>query len=177
MAPANYPLFASLTGVDYTGDLKPGDIAILPTGDKGADIVRYALTRLGDPYSKSKRGQGRYVDCSYFVRWAYQQAGVTSYKAGTAAEQARYCVNNHLLISKDQLQPGDIIFWRKNGCMCGGDHCDRYQNIHHVGLYIGNGKVIEASSSKGRVVIRKMWGEDGGQWRIAYYARPSVSSK
>ena len=57
MASVNYPLFASLTGVNYSGDLTPGDIAILPTGDKGADIVRYALTRLGALIPKPSRAR------------------------------------------------------------------------------------------------------------------------
>jgi cell wall-associated NlpC family hydrolase len=178
MAAQNYPLFAQLTGVDCYGGLTPEELENinrnLPVGDKGADIVRCALTRLGDPYSKSKRGQGRYVDCSYFARWAYQKAGVTNFTAGTAAEQARYCVNHDVIIPKAQLQPGDLIFWKKNGCMCAGDHCGRYRNIHHVGIYIGGNKVIEASSSKGRVVIRELWGEAGGKWEIVFYARAHI---
>jgi cell wall-associated NlpC family hydrolase len=136
--------------------------------DLGGDIVSYALTRLGDPYSMDKRGQGSYVDCSYLVRWSYQQAGVTSYKAATAAEQARHCVSNDMIISRDQLRPGDAIFWRKNGCDCG-----RYKEIHHVAIYIGNGLIIEASSSQGCVRIKEIWGEGcGGKWQVLYYSRP-----
>lgn len=178
LSPENYPLFAEITGVDVYGGIPPEDIRKiirnLPAGTKGATIVQAALTRLGDPYSMAKRGQGRYVDCSYFVRWAYNQAGEDNYKAATAAEQARYCVTHNAIISKDQLQPGDVVFWRKNGCTCAGDHCGRYMGIHHVAIYIGDGKLIEASSSKGRVVIRNIWGEGPGKWQIILYARPHV---
>ena len=171
MLPSNHHLFIALIGVDCYGGLTAQEVenirSSLPN-DIGGDVVRQALTRIGDPYSQAKRGTGRYVDCSYLVRWAYNQAGVTSYKAATAAEQARYCVNYAMLISKDQLRSGDVIFWRKNTCSCG-----RYKEIHHVAIYIGNGKIIEASSSRGCVVINDLWGEDsGGKWQVLYYARP-----
>ncbi len=171
MAPENHYLFIALIGIDCYGGLTPQELEEIRSNlpdDVGGDIVRYALTRLGDPYSKKFRGTGNYVDCSYLVRWAYNQAGVTSYKASTAAEQARYCVNNDMLISKSQLRPGDVLFWRKNSCNCG-----RYKEIHHVAIYMGNGKIVEAISSKGCVVINDIWGEGaGGKWQILYYARP-----
>jgi len=171
MVPEYHHMFIALIGIDCYGGLTAQELEAIRNSlpnDIGGDIVRYALTRLGDPYSMAKRGQGSYVDCSYLVRWAYQQAGVTSYKAATAAEQARYCVNNDMIISKDQLKPGDVIFWRKNGCGCG-----RYKEIHHVAIYIGNGMIIEASSSQGCVRIKELWGEgSGGKWQVIYYARP-----
>ena len=70
---------------------------------------------------------------------------------------------------KSELQPGDLIFWSKLSC-----HCGRWQEIHHAGIYIGDGKTVEASSSKGRVVINNLWGENGATWRIHSYARPYV---
>ena len=171
MVPEYHNMFISLIGIDCYGGMTTPELEEIRNSlpnDIGGDIVRYALTRLGDPYSMAKRGQGSYVDCSYLVRWAYQQAGVTSYKAATAAEQARYCVNNDMIISKDQLKPGDVIFWRKNGCGCG-----RYKEIHHVAIYIGNGMIIEASSSQGCVRIKELWGEgSGGKWEVIYYAHP-----
>lgn len=171
MVPEYHHMFIALIGIDCYGGLTAPELEAIRNSlpnDIGGYIVRYALTRLGDPYSMSKRGQGSYVDCSYLVRWAYQQAGVISYKAATAAEQARYCVNNDMLISKDELRPGDVVFWRKNGCDCG-----RYKEIHHVAIYIGNGMIIEASSSQGCVRIKELWGEgSGGKWEVNYYACP-----
>ena len=171
MVPGNHYLFVSLIGIDCYGGLNAQELeeisSSLPLGT-GGDIVRAALTRIGDPYSKELRGSGNYVDCSYLVRWAYNQAGVTSYRAATAAEQARYCVNNNMIISKEQLRPGDVIFWRKNGCDCG-----RYKEIHHVAIYVGSGKIIEASSNRGCVVINDLWSEgSGGNWQVLYYAHP-----
>ena len=45
---------------------------------------------------------------------------MTSYTAVTAAEQARYCVNNEMLITKDELRPGDVIFCGKMGVTAAG---------------------------------------------------------
>lgn len=169
--PENHYLFVALIGIDSYGGMTSQEVEDILNGlphTVGGDIVRFALTRLGDPYSMAKRGQGNYVDCSYLVRWAYQQAGVTSYRAATAAEQARYCVNNDMLISRNELQPGDVVFWRKNGC-----HCGRYKEIHHVAIYIGGGMIIEASSSQGCVRIKELWGVgSGGKWEVICFARP-----
>lgn len=136
-----------------------------PANSVGQTAAEKALTRVGDPYSQAKRGSGSYVDCSYLTQWAYRQCGVSL--PGTAAEQARYCANKNYLISQSELQPGDLVFWTKNGC-----HCGRYDEIHHVGIYLGDGKVVEASSSKGKVVVNNLWGQDGGRWQVSLFARP-----
>ena len=83
----------------------------------------------------------------------------------SAAGQAQYCVERGWTISCDQLQPGDLIFWQNAACTKG----DRWNEIHHTGIYIGDGKVIEASSSKGCVVIRNIWSSQS--YPIAYLAR------
>ena len=148
-------MFIKLCGMNTFNGLTSQQLAQLindlPAGELGSVIVEYALSRLGDPYSQAKRGQGNYVDCSYLARWCYQQAGISQFTAGTAAEQARYCVDNSLTIAKSDLQPGDLIFWsfNTNG---------RFMNITHVGIYAGNGMVIDASSSRGMVVYREIFG-------------------
>lgn len=167
MQPGYLPMFMEICGMDsYTG-LTPEQlqalISDLPEGELGSVIVQYAVSRLGDPYSKAKRGQGSYVDCSYFARWCYQQAGVADFTAPTAASQAQYCVDNNLCVSFSDLLPGDLIFWsfKKNG---------RYMNISHVGIYAGDGYVIDASSSRGMVVYRPIFSESS----IVVCGRPHV---
>ncbi len=132
-------------------------------GMVGSGAAQAALTRVGDPYSQGKRGTGDYVDCSYLTQWAYSKTGVSL--PGTAATQAQYCAQNGYTIPQQDLQQGDLVFWEKAGCECG-----RYDEIHHVGIYLGDGKVVEASSSKGQVVVNDLW--DGGKWQIAMCARP-----
>ena len=166
MSPDYYAVFAQLLGIDYydgmDADKLTAILSNLEEGTTGAAIVQAALTRLGNPYSKGRRGSGRYVDCSYFAFWAYDQAGVVI--PTSSVEQARYCYNNGCKVELDDLQPGDLIFWSRS---C---HCGRWREIHHSGIYIGDNKVIEASSSRGRVVIRELW--EGGGWRIYMGARP-----
>ena len=113
------------------------------------------------------RGYKNYVDCSYLAWWAYKEAGVSI--PSTSVEQAKYCYDKGYNVGRDELQPGDLIFWSKRTCTCG-----RWNEIHHAGIYIGDGKTIEASSGKGRVVINKLWGENGATWRIHSYARPYI---
>jgi len=167
MSAEYYPMFMEICGLSSFNGLTPEQAAKLindlPEGELGSVIVKFAITRLGDPYSKMKRGQGSYVDCSYLARWCYQQAGVSDYKASTAAEQARYCVNNNLTIARSDLQAGDLIFWsfKTNG---------RFRNISHVGIYVGDGYIIDASSGRGMVVYRELFGESS----IIYCARSYV---
>ncbi len=132
-------------------------------GPQGETAINAALTRVGDPYSQPMRGQGDYVDCSYLTQWAYGQAGVSL--PGTAAAQAKYCDENGYTISPSELSRGDLVFWEKVGANEG-----RYKDIHHVGIYMGNGQVLDASSAQGQVVVRDLWSDD--QWKVVQFARP-----
>ena len=131
----------------------------LPANEVGGKVVELAMSRLGNPYSQAHRGQGSYVDCSYLTMWCYRQVGITI--PGTAAEQGRYMVEHNLTISKENLQPGDLVFWsyKPNG---------RFMNITHVGVYAGNGMVVDASYSKGKVVYRNLFDSD----KQVLYGRP-----
>ncbi|MEX1308665.1 MAG: NlpC/P60 family protein [Eubacteriales bacterium] len=167
MSAEYYAMFMELCGMDTYIGLTPEQlenlINNLPVGTLGSEIVKHAASRLGDPYSQALRGQGSYVDCSYLSRWCYQQAGVTSFTTATAAAQAEYCINNQLTVAKSDLQPGDLIFWsfNTNG---------RFMNIGHVGVYAGNGMVIDASYSKGMVVYRPIFASNNQ----VCYGRPHV---
>lgn len=125
------------------------------------EIVEAALSRLGAPYSQPKAGRGDFVDCSYLSRWCYREVGLELPR--TAAAQAKYCKDNGMTISKEELQPGDLVFFslKKNG---------RFMDISHVGIYAGDGKMVDASSSYGKVVHRDMF--DEGQ---VLYARPRAT--
>lgn len=112
-------------------------------------LVNYGLSRKGDPYSQTLAGYGSYVDCSYFVMDTYQQLGINLPR--TAAAQAQYLEHSGLTVPSGDLEPGDLIYYsfEKNG---------RYKNISHVAMYIGNGMIVDASSSRGEVVSRGMIG-------------------
>lgn len=116
--------------------------------------MQAALTKVGCKYVWGAKGPNQF-DCSGFVYWCLREAGVPSANSmcTTAAGQAQYCNNRGWVISQSDLQPGDLVFWQNATCTKG----DRWNEIHHAGIYIGEGKVIEGSLSKGCVVIRMMW--------------------
>ncbi len=79
------------------------------------------------------------MDCSGFVMRVFQQLGVRLPR--TASEQSRL---GKLVLHK--LRPGDLLFFR-----------DTYKpGISHVGIYIGHGKMIDASSVYHRVVVESI---------------------
>jgi cell wall-associated NlpC family hydrolase len=165
MSPNYYMTFAALLGVDLYDGLNSEELSEiiqrLEPGRIGTLIVEAALTRVGDPYSRGRRGN--HVDCSSFAHWAYAQAGIEI--PTSSVEQAKFCHNNGYEVDLDDLQPGDLLYWSKPGCNCG-----RWREIHHAGIYLGNNMVIDASSSKGCVVIRQLWSNE--EWHLVMGARP-----
>lgn len=69
----------------------------MPEVELGSEAVKLALSRLGDPYNQPKAGQDNFTDCSYLVQWIYRQLGINLPR--TAAEQARFFVENGLTVS------------------------------------------------------------------------------
>ena len=91
----------------------------------GSTAVQAALTRIGSPYVWAAAGPGAF-DCSGLVMWAFQQAGVFlphSSQALAAGGQP---------VSMDQMQPGDVVTY--------------YSDASHVGLYVGDGMMVHAST-------------------------------
>lgn len=86
--------------------------------------VDAAMSKLGAPYSWGAAGPSAF-DCSGLMYWAYQQVG----KSIPRTSQAQLAGGTP--VSRDQLQPGDIIGY--------------YPGITHVGMYIGNGQIVHAS--------------------------------
>ena len=167
MGPEFVPLFANLLGTDPYGGIRPNTILQnLPPNEKGSAIVRAALTKVGCKYVWGAKGPNQF-DCSGFVYWCLREAGVPSANSmcTSAAGQAQFCYNQGWVILQSQLQPGDLVFWQNAACTKG----DRWNEIHHTGIYIGEGKVIEASSSKGCVVARNLWSSAG--YPLVYCAR------
>ena len=134
----------------------------LPGNEDGPEVVRLARSRLGDPYSFEKRGMGKYMDCSMLVKWCWAGAGVTL--PGTAAEQAKQLKEQGRCVPLSDLRAGDLIFWSygPNGM---------YKNITHVGISDGDGRVIHASWSAGKVVESRLSDVD----KIVLCARPCES--
>ena len=99
------------------------------------DIYKYAVGLLGTRYTfggTSIKG----IDCSSFVQHVFELAGFKLPR--TAREQARY----GYFVRRESLKPGDLLFFAT------------YASFpSHVGIYIGDGKMIHASSKGGRVEV------------------------
>ena len=168
MSPAYTKYYAALIGVDLLGGADYTEIiSHLPSNSKGADVVRAALTKLGCPYVWGAKG-GTKFDCSGLAYWAIHEVdpelGDQMYT--NAAGQAKYCYDRGLLVAWSELEPGDLVFWVNKKC----EGCHRWKEIHHVGIYVGDGKVVEASSSKGCVVVRDLW--QTKNYPIIMFGRP-----
>lgn len=116
---------------------------------KAKAACTYALYRVGYPYSQALRHSGEYYDCSSLVYYAWKDAGVDISYGGatTAAYEAQGLANANKTVVYDEMQPGDLIFYsfEKNGA---------YLNITHVGIYVGNGKIVDARGTAYGVVYR-----------------------
>jgi cell wall-associated NlpC family hydrolase len=103
------------------------------SGSAGA-AVSFAFSTIGLPYSFGADGPGSY-DCSGLTAAAWGKAGV-SLPHNAAAQ---WGVVSH--ISRDELRPGDLVFYRA---------------LKHVGIYVGGGKIIDASRAGQPVKHRDM---------------------
>lgn len=108
----------------------------MPQVSKGEEIVQYAKQFLGNPYRYGGTSLTRGVDCSGFTQQVMKKAGV-SLQRSSAAQYA----SNGVRVSTNNLQPGDLLFYG-------------YGNrVSHVGIYIGDKKMIHASSSTTGIII------------------------
>jgi cell wall-associated NlpC family hydrolase len=110
------------------------------SSDRAAIVVAYALAQVGEPYVTTPPGARPpdSWDCTKLTAAAWAQVGVrlTPYSYVQAQEVRR--------ISPDELQPGDLLFFFKNGA-------------HHASMYIGGGMIVEASSPSTGVRVTNVW--------------------
>jgi len=112
----------------------------------GVQALRYALTRLGDPYVWGGAGPSDF-DCSGLVMWAYAQVGISlEHYTGDQWNEGEH-------IPRSQLEPGDLVFF--------------FPDISHVGMYVGNGEMIDAPTYGQPVQIQPVfWSDYVGAVRI-----------
>ena len=110
---------------------RPSQIDVSRLGGSHSSVVLEAMKYLGVPYVWGGASPSGF-DCSGLVQYCYAQVGIQvprtardQYFAGTAIPAER----------TDLLQPGDLVFFAENRDP---------QQIHHVGIYAGNGAFIHA---------------------------------
>jgi peptidoglycan DL-endopeptidase CwlO len=122
------------------------DINIPTANTIGAQALRWALTRRGDPYVWGGAGPNDF-DCSGLVMWAYAKVGISL--PHFTGDQWQMGVH----VGRNQLEPGDLVFF--------------YPDIGHVGLYIGNGLMVDAPDFGEDVQVQPvMWNVYVGAVRI-----------
>ena len=109
---------------------KPNKTYNPPKGSNGQAVADYAVQFVGNPYVWGGESLTKGADCSGFVKAVYAQFGISLPHSSYSLRYEGYA------ISEKDLQPGDII------CYSG-----------HVGIYIGDGKMVHASSEKTGIII------------------------
>jgi peptidoglycan DL-endopeptidase CwlO len=95
----------------------------LDPGSAVAVAIQAALSKVGSPYVWGASGPNGF-DCSGLTQFAYAAAGISlPHSSGAQSGYGRP-------VSRSELQPGDLVFF--------------YSPISHVGLYIGDGKMVHA---------------------------------
>jgi cell wall-associated NlpC family hydrolase len=127
LPPAGDPaILAAPPGGIPAGDVAPPQAAIAAApGGQAAVAVQAALSRIGSPYSFGGSGPNAF-DCSGLVMWSYQQAGISLPHSSQALAQGGQPV------SMSEMQPGDLVTY--------------YSDASHVGMYIGDGMMVHAST-------------------------------
>lgn len=116
----------------------------------GQRVVQIAEQFLGLPYVYGGSTPAGF-DCSGFTSYVYKQLGYTLHRV--SADQ----INNGVPVSKSELQPGDLLLFKKQGA----------SRIHHVGIYVGDGMMIH-SPQTGDVI--KYASIVNGYYNDCYYA-------
>jgi len=119
---------------------------------KSNKVVNYALNLQGIPYKPGGISPKSGFDCSGFTSYVYANS-VRITLPRTSRDQATI----GKAVKRNQLQKGDLIFFKFTGS----------KHISHVGIYIGNNKMIHAPARKGVVRIESL---DLPYWQKSYFS-------
>lgn len=129
--PTAVPMTASPAGYTNASELRSG-------------IVDYAMQYLGNRYISGGRSLEGGTDCSGFTCYTYAAFGYSL----SRTPQGQWGSNGRS-VTLEEAQPGDIVCYASGGGKC-----------THVGIYLGNGKIIHSANSRRGVVINDIYYDD-----------------
>ena len=109
------------------------------TSSRGEAIEHVAKSLLGTDYQYGANGPYQY-DCSSFTKYVFSKNGITLPRV--SKDQAK--VGKY--VRANELQKGDLIFFNSK----------KSSKVSHVGIYLGRGSFIHASSAKDQVTISNL---------------------
>ena len=116
-------------------------------------VVQVAKQQVGDAYVLGGNGPDRW-DCSGLTSFLWGHVGGVEGVPRVSRDQQRWAVP----VPREQLLPGDLVFFD--------------EPVSHVGLYVGDGRMVDASSSRRGVVERPLW--TSGIVRYGRVPRPGM---
>jgi len=128
-------------------EYRRGPNAAVPSAPtRGERAVRHALEMLGTPYRWGGERPETGFDCSGLVRWAYGRVGLdlphNSYALYGEGRRVR----------ESKIEPGDVLF---------------FEGLGHVGLYVGNGRMVHSPETGRSVEVVRLTGTNYGARLIA----------
>lgn len=129
-----------------TGDLRPVACPVEYVGGAAAKAAQIACAQIGKRYVWGAEGPNTF-DCSGLTLYAWGKAGVR------LRHYTKWQYQDSDRVSRADLRPGDLVFF--------------YSDMHHMGMYVGNGWMVHAPHSGDVVRMKKI---DGAP--IAGYGRP-----
>jgi cell wall-associated NlpC family hydrolase len=132
------------------GSLRPAACPATYDGSVGSKAAQIACGKIGRPYVFGAEGPSTF-DCSGITKWAWAQA--------TGGKVNLYHYTNTQFsttkrVTRDQLRPGDLIFY--------------FSDLHHMGMYVGDGWVLHAPTTGDVVRMARM-----DVMPISGYGRPA----
>lgn len=132
-------------------DIWTGETLNLPAPNAtntAASLIATAESYIGVPYQWGGDSPATGFDCSGFTEYVFAKYGITLPRE--SHDQAQVGT----FIPANQLQPGDLVFFSDT-------YTNSYANgVTHVGIYIGNGNMIESSSTHnniGVIIVHNFW--------------------
>lgn len=105
----------------------------------GVQALNWALAEIGKPYVWGGAGPNGF-DCSGLVVWAYEHVGISlTHFTGAQWNEVRH-------IPRSELKPGDLVFF--------------FADISHVGMYVGNGLMVDAPTFGQDVQVQPVFWQD-----------------